>query len=87
MRALEASFNGRIGAVAIDTGTGSTITHRPGERFPLVSTFKAFAAAAVLRKARRRDPGLLDRVIPLRRIADSAEACFTPVTEKHVTAA
>jgi beta-lactamase class A len=40
-----------------------------------------FAAAAVLRKARRGDPGLLDRVIRYTR-ADLVN--HTPITEKHV---
>ena len=43
LRALEASFKGRIGAYALDTATGKTVTHRSGERFPLLSTFKAVA--------------------------------------------
>jgi beta-lactamase class A len=63
LRRLERDYDGRIGAVGIDTGTGRTVTHRANERFPLLSTFKALAAAAVLDRARGREPGLLDRVI------------------------
>ncbi|TLP66039.1 class A beta-lactamase [Microbispora triticiradicis] len=48
LRRLEVSFRGRIGAYAIDMATGITIGYREGERFPLASTFKAFAAGAVL---------------------------------------
>src|ERR1700754_1690968 len=60
LRALEASFDGRIGAYAIDTGTGRTVAYRSGERFPLLSTFKAVACGAVLHKARTSEPGLLN---------------------------
>ena len=54
LRALEASFKGRIGAYALDTATGKTVTYRSGERFPLLSTFKASAAAAVCARPARR---------------------------------
>ncbi|MGW3366515.1 class A beta-lactamase [Streptosporangium canum] len=81
LRTLEASFKGRIGAYAVDTATGKTITYRSGERFPLLSTFKAIAAAAVLHKARTSDPGLLNKVVHW----TSAELQeHSPVTEKHV---
>ncbi|GAA0377784.1 class A beta-lactamase BOR-1 [Microbispora corallina] len=63
LRALEASFRGRIGAYAVDTATGATVSYRPDERFPLLSTFKALAAAAVLHTARTSDPGLMGRVV------------------------
>ncbi|MEV4008043.1 class A beta-lactamase [Actinomadura sp. NPDC049753] len=78
---LEATHHARIGAFAIDTGTGRTVSHRPDERFAFASTFKAMACGAVLRKARQSDPGLLDRVIPYTR-DDLVE--YSPVTEKHV---
>ncbi|WP_225878756.1 class A beta-lactamase [Spongiactinospora rosea] len=81
LRALEASFDGRIGAYAIDTATGRTIGHRADERFPLASTFKAVVAAAVLHKARTSDPGLLKRVV--RWTAAEIEP-NSPVTQEHV---
>ncbi|MEU6415043.1 class A beta-lactamase [Microbispora sp. NPDC046933] len=61
LRALEASFKGRIGAYAIDTATGKTIGYRAGERFALASTFKAMAAGAVL--ARTTDRELTRKVV------------------------
>ncbi|WP_432929220.1 class A beta-lactamase [Microbispora sp. CA-135349] len=61
LRALEASFKGRIGAYAIDTATGKTIGYRAGERFALASTFKAIAAGAVL--ARTSDRELTRKVV------------------------
>ena len=82
LRRLERDYDGRIGAVAIDTGTGRTVAHRPAERFPLLSTFKALAAAAVLHRARGCEPGLLDRVI--RWTADDLVE-YSPITEQHVS--
>ncbi|MBA9004129.1 class A beta-lactamase [Thermomonospora cellulosilytica] len=64
LRALEAEYEGgRIGAYAIDTATGRTVGYRAQETFPMLSTFKAMACAAVLHKARTADPGLMERVI------------------------
>ncbi|MFI7135974.1 class A beta-lactamase [Nonomuraea sp. NPDC050153] len=63
LQELEKSYNGRIGAVGIDLGSGKTVGYRADERFPFNSMFKVFACAAVLRKARAGDPGLMDRVI------------------------
>lgn len=60
---LESSYNGRIGAVGIDLGTGKTVGYRAGERFPFNSSFKVFACAAVLHKARTSSPGLMDKVL------------------------
>lgn len=81
LRALEVSSKSRIGAVAFDTATGKTVVYRSGERFPMLSTFKALAAAAVLKKARTSDPGLMTRVI---RWKSSEVKENSPVTEKHV---
>jgi beta-lactamase class A len=81
LRALEASFKGRIGAYAIDTGTGKTIVYRSGESFPLLSTFKAVACAAALHKARTSEPGLMGKVVHWT-AAELEEN--SPVTEQHV---
>lgn len=63
LRELEKSYDGRIGAVGIDLGTGRTVGYRAGERFPFNSMFKVFACSAVLHKARTSDPGLMDKVV------------------------
>lgn len=48
LAALEASGGGRLGVFAVNTGTGSTIAHRSGERFPMCSTHKALVGGAIL---------------------------------------
>ncbi|NDU72746.1 class A beta-lactamase [Actinomadura sp. DSM 109109] len=63
LQELEKSYDGRIGAVGLDLGTGRTVGYRAGERFPFNSMFKVFACAAVMRKARTAEPGLMDKVI------------------------
>jgi beta-lactamase class A len=81
LRELELSYQGRIGAVALDTGSGARIAYRAHERFALLSTFKAFAAAAILHTARRCDPGLLDRLI---RWTAADLVPSSPITAQHV---
>ncbi|MFG1878718.1 class A beta-lactamase [Sphaerisporangium sp. NPDC049003] len=81
LRKLEVSFKGRIGAYAIDTATGKMVTYRAGERFPLLSTFKAPLCAAVLHKARTSEPGLMSKVVKWT-AADLKPN--SPITEKHV---
>ena len=60
--ALERRCGGRLGILAIDTGDGAVIAHRPDERFAMCSTFKFLAVAALLKRV---DAGTerLDRVV------------------------
>ncbi|GAA4046174.1 class A beta-lactamase [Nonomuraea soli] len=81
LRALEAAFDGRIGAYAVDTATGRTVVYRSRERFPLLSTFKAMACAAVLHKARTSEPGLMSKVV---RWSAAEVKPNSPVTAKYV---
>ncbi|HEX5740326.1 MAG TPA: class A beta-lactamase [Pilimelia sp.] len=81
LRALERRHDVRIGACAQDTARGVRVGYRAGERFPLLSTFKAFAAAAVLDRGRRHDPGLLTRRL---RWAEADLVPHSPVTARHV---
>ncbi|REE95933.1 class A beta-lactamase [Thermomonospora umbrina] len=80
LRALETAYRGRIGAFALDTGTGRVVGHRAQERFPFLSTFKALAAGAVLSRAHRQDPGLMDRVVHW---TSEEVKPNSPITEKH----
>ena len=47
---IEARAGGRLGVAALETGSNRRIEHRAGERFPMCSTFKFLAAAAVLHR-------------------------------------
>ncbi len=81
LRELELGYAGRIGAWALDTATGRHVSYRSGELFPLLSTFKLLAAGAILVKARRGDPGLLDRLI---RYGTADLLPSSPITTAHV---
>ncbi|MER7754979.1 class A beta-lactamase [Kitasatospora sp. NPDC097643] len=62
LRALERAHSARLGVFARDPATGRTVLHRPDERFPLCSTFKTIAVAAVLRDLDRDGEFLATRL-------------------------
>ena len=74
---LETDAGGRLGVMALDTGSGRQVAHRAEERFALCSTFKVLAAAAVLRDG---IASMGQRV----RYRREDLVTYSPVTEKHV---
>jgi beta-lactamase class A len=78
--AINARVGGRIGVAALDTGTGQHIEYKANERFPMCSTFKVLAAAAVLKLV---DEGKehLDRMVAYQE-EDILE--YAPVTKGHL---
>jgi beta-lactamase class A len=80
LAAAEAQLGGRLGVVVLDAGSGRRWTHRPDERFPMCSVFKAIAAAAVLAQVDAGREDLLRRVLFER----SALVTWSPVTETRV---
>jgi beta-lactamase class A len=79
-KALENRIGGHIGIAAFDSNTGRRIDYRADDRFPMCSTFKLLAAAAVLKRV---DQGKekLDRFVTYTK-ADLLE--YAPVTRRHV---
>ena len=80
LAAIEAGAGGRLGVMVLDTGSGSTLERRADERFPMCSTFKLLAAAAVLKRV---DGGAerLDRKIAFGP-GDLLE--YAPISKAHV---
>jgi len=77
---LEKNAGGHLGVYAINTGNGEQITHRPDERFPLCSTFKVMAAAAILARSVQNKDLLQQRI----HYTASDLVSYSPITEKHV---
>jgi len=79
---LEMRNGGRLGVVALDSGSGRRIDYRADERFPMCSTHKLLTAAAILTMT---DQGqmALDRRVPFGR-ADLLE--YAPIARKNVGA-
>lgn len=77
---LERRSGGRLGVFGLDTSTGMSIGHRPNERFPICSTFKAILGGAVLARS-AKEPGLLQKRLTY---TQSELAGYSPETEKHI---
>lgn len=77
---IERRTGARIGVSALDTGSGKRLDYRSEERFPMCSTFKFLAAAAVLKRV---DEGQekLDRFVSYGE-KDLLE--YVPVTKAHL---
>lgn len=77
---LEARAGGRLGVAVLDSQSGTRLAYRQDERFPMCSTFKFLAAAAILKLVEAGK----DRLE--RRVAYGREDLLTyaPVTAAHV---
>ncbi len=77
---IEQRTGARLGVAALDTGNGKRLDYRSEERFPMCSTFKFLAAAAVLKRV---DGGQekLDRFVSY----DAKDILeYAPVTKAHL---
>lgn len=80
IKQLELKSGGRLGVSVLDTTTGVPIHHKGGERFPMCSTFKLLAAAAIIKDAGSKLERLERRV----RIDQTDIVENSPVTREHV---
>src|SRR5438132_1645454 len=77
---IEARTGGRIGVAALDTASSKHLDCRSEERFPMCSTFKFLAAAAVLKRVDEKQEKL-DRFVPY----DAKDILeYAPVTKIHL---
>ncbi len=77
---LEARSGGRLGVAALDLKTGKRLEHRADERFPLCSTFKFLAVAAVLRRVDLGQAHLSDTIA----YGQKDLVAYSPATTAHV---
>lgn len=75
---LENKYDAQIGVYAINTETNQTVEYQPNERFAYASTFKALAAAILLKQNSLED---LEKVVTY---TEDNLVTHSPVTEKHV---
>jgi beta-lactamase class A len=78
--AIERDIGGQIGVAVFDTASGRGVEYHATDRFPLCSTFKFLAAAAVLQRIDQRQEHL-DRRIPYTAV-DLLE--WAPITREHL---
>jgi len=77
---IEAKVGGRLGVAALDVASGRRLAWRADERFPMCSTFKAMAVAAVLKRVEAGQEQL-DRFV---RYTAADLLSYAPVTRPHV---
>ncbi|MEY8350129.1 class A beta-lactamase [Bacillus cereus] len=75
---IEKEYDARLGVYAIDTGTKETVEFREDERFAYASTFKALAAAVLL----KQNP--ISTLEEIRTFTDEDIVTYSPITEKFV---
>lgn len=80
IKQLELKSGGRLGVSVLDTTTGIPIHYKGDERFPMCSTFKVLAAAAILKDAGSK----LERLERRIRIEQTDIVENSPVTREHV---
>ena len=77
---IEAGIGGRLGVAVHDTESGQRYNHRPDERFPMCSTFKVLACAAVLGRIDMGQEDLSRRI----RFEAGDLVTYSPVTKGRV---
>lgn len=80
IRAVEKASSGRLGVAWINTADNTQFLYRGTERFPMCSTAKVMAVAAIL-KENEVKPGLLNEPVM---ISPFDLVNYNPVTQKHV---
>ena len=80
LAAIEAKVGGRLGVAALDVASGRRLGWRADERFPMCSTFKAMAVAAVLKRV---DAGQ-ERLNRFVRYTEADLLSYAPVTKAQV---
>jgi beta-lactamase class A len=77
---IESGSGGRLGVAILDMGTQRHAEHRAAELFPMCSTFKLLAAAAVLKRAENGQDQMQRRIT----FQPSDIVVNSPVTKDHV---
>lgn len=77
---LEREFGGRLGVFAMNTANDALLVYRAAERFPMCSTFKVVAAAAILARSMQVE-GLMQQRL---RYRQSDLVAYSPITERHI---
>lgn len=77
---IEAGVGGRLGVAIHDTGSGQRHGCRSDERFPMCSTFKVLACAAVLTRVDAGQDSLSRRI----RFEASDLVTYSPVTKNRI---
>ncbi|KEZ78569.1 class A beta-lactamase [Salinisphaera hydrothermalis] len=78
---IESQYGGRLGVAVLDSATGRIASYRGDERFPMCSTFKIFAAAAMLANVDAGSERLNRRIT----YEPKDLVIYSPITRGHLT--
>jgi len=78
--AIEKDLGGRLGVAILDTGDGRRLEYHAVDRFPMCSTFKFLAAAAVLRRVDENQEQLERKIS----YGPGDLQAWAPVTKQHL---
>lgn len=81
LAALEQQHKGRLGIAALDSNSGRQLEFRADERFPLCSTFKFMAAAAILKRSQTQADLLAKQI----HYTQQDLVTYSPITEKKLS--
>ena len=79
---LESSSGGRIGLLAINTANNTIVQYRANERFPMCSSSKVMAVAAMLKQSMKDSHLLQKRIVYTQKEVDASG--YAPETSKHI---
>jgi beta-lactamase class A len=80
LKKLEAASGGRLGVAVLNTANGRRMGYRTNERFPMCSTFKFLAVAAVLKRVDQGKESLDRRIL----VTPADVLSYAPITSQHV---
>jgi beta-lactamase class A len=80
LRQIEQHSSGRLGVCVLDTQTGRRIGLHENDRFPMCSTFKLLAAAAILRRVDEGQEQLDRRLI----VRSEDIVVYSPITKGRI---
>ena len=80
VRAVEERLDARLGMLVRDTGDGRSVQYRAAERFPMTSTFKTLACAALLQRVDQGSEDLARRVV----FEEHELVSYSPISSQHV---
>ena len=80
---LESSSGGQIGLFAINTANNTIVQYRANEHFPMCSTSKVMAVAAILKQSMKDSHLLQQKIVYTQKEVDASG--YAPETSKHMT--
>ncbi len=80
VRVVEERLDARLGMLVRDTADGRSVQYRAAERFPMTSTFKTLACAALLQRVDQGSEDLARRVV----FEEDELVSYSPISSQYI---